>query len=183
MTDFVTRMIGAAKLQPAIYEEVEADKKALGQAAGVVVLAAIAAGIGVLGRGGIGFFIGAIIAALIGWVVWAVLTWVIGTKLLPEAQTDADIAEMMRTIGFAASPGLLRVFGIIPVIGWLIVIIANIWMLVAMVVGVRQALDYRSTGRAVAVCLIGFIVEVIIMAVIYSLLGPGAAPAAAGAPI
>ncbi|MDN5873584.1 MAG: YIP1 family protein [Salinisphaera sp.] len=174
-------MIGAAKLQPAIYEEVEADKGALGQAAGVVVLAAIAAGIGVLG-GGFGLFIGTIIAALVGWVVWAVITWVIGTKLLPEPQTEADIAQMLRTIGFSASPGLLRVFGIIPVIGWLVVIIANIWMLIAMIIGVRQALDYKSTGRAVAVCIIGFIVEIIIMAVIFSLLGPDVASMPAGNP-
>jgi hypothetical protein len=37
------------------------------------------------------------------------------------------------------------------------------------VVGVRQALDYRSTARAVAVCLIGWIVQV----GIFGLLGLG----------
>lgn len=174
MSDFVTRMIGAAQLQVSTYEEVEADKGALGQAAGVVVLAAIAAGIGTIGAGGFGLFIWAIIGALIGWVVWAALIWVIGTKLLPESQTQADMQQVLRTIGFAAAPGLLRVFGIIPLIGWIIIIIANIWMLVAMVVGVRQALDYRGTGRAVAVCLIGFIIEIVIMGVILSMFGmPG----------
>lgn len=172
MSDFVTRMMGAAKLEPGIYEEVEADQGALGQAAAVVVLAAVAAGIGAIGAGGFGLFIITIIGALIGWIVWAVLTWLIGTKLLPEPQTEADIQQMLRTLGFAASPGLLRVFAIIPVIGWIILIIANIWMLVAMVVGVRQALDYKSTGRAVGVCIIGFIIEMIIMAVVFSLFGP-----------
>src|SRR5699024_2225790 len=97
----------------------------------------------------------------------------------PEAQTDADFSQMLRTIGFAASPGLLRVFGLIPVIGWIIVLIANIWMLVAMIVGVRQALDYKSNGRAIGVCVIGFIVELIIIAVITGLFGPDMAPIAA----
>lgn len=181
MSDFVTRMIGAAKLQVATYEEVEADQGALGQAAGVVVLAAIAAGIGTLGVGGFGLFIWAIIGALIGWVVWAALIWVIGTKLLPEAQTQADMQQVLRTLGFAAAPGLLRVLGVIPLIGWLIIVIANIWMLVAMIVAVRQALDYRGTGRAIAVCLIGFIIEVVIMGVILGMFGaPGMDAMSAG---
>lgn len=172
MSDYVTRIKGAMRLQASTYEEVEADSNALGQAAGVVVLAAIAAGIGALGVGGIGFFIWSIIGALVGWVIWAVLTWVIGTKLLPEPQTSADIGQTLRTLGFAASPGLLRVFGFIPILGWIIVVIANIWMLVAMVIAVRQALDYNSTIRAIGVCIIGFIVELIIMAVIFSAFGP-----------
>lgn len=178
MSDFLRRMIGAAKLKPEIYEEVEADQNALGQAVGVVVLSAIAAGIGFIG-GGVGVFILAIFGALIGWLAWVVLTWAIGTKLLPEEQTDADISQMLRTIGFAASPGLLRIFGVLPGIGWIVVFIANIWMLVAMVVGVRQALDYTNTGRAVGVCIIGFFVEIIIMGLIYNVLGPGAEPIAA----
>src|SRR5699024_7193900 len=78
VSDYVTRMIGAAKLQPASYVEVEAAANALPQAAGVVGLAAIAAGIGALGSGGFGLFIWAIIAALFGWIVWAALTWAIG---------------------------------------------------------------------------------------------------------
>jgi len=174
MSDFVTRVLGAAKLQVSTYEEVEADHSALGQAAVVVVLAAIAAGIGTFGRGGIGLFIAAIISALIGWVVWAAITWVIGSKLLPEPQTDTDLGQMMRTLGFAASPGLLRVFGFIPFIGWLIRLVANIWMLVAMIIAVRQALDYTSTGRAIGVCVIGFVAELIIIGLILSLSGFGA---------
>lgn len=177
MSSYVTRIKGAMQLKASIYEEVEADPNALGQAAGVVVLAAIAAGIGVLGMGSIGLFIWSIIGALIGWIIWAVLAWAIGTKLLPEPQTDADVGQTLRTLGFAASPGLLRILGFIPLLGWIIVIIANIWMLVAMVVAVRQALDYKSTGRAVGVCAIGFIVEIIILVLVYSLFGPAVVPA------
>lgn len=180
MSDFVRRMVGAAKLQPGIYEEVEADERALWQATAVVVLSAIAAGIG-YSAGGPGVFALTLLAALVDWVIWAALTWFIGTKLLPEKQTSADINEMLRTIGFAASPGVLRIFGIIPGIGWVIFFIAHLWMLVAVVVGVRQALDYSSTARAVAVCLIGFIVQLVVMGLIYNVLGPGAEPIVAHA--
>lgn len=171
MQSFVNRMLGTAKLDVATFEEVEADRGALGQAAAVVVLSAIAAGIGAMLGGSIGLVVMTTLAALVGWVIWAALTWVIGTKLLPEPQTDADLGQMMRTIGFAASPGILRIGGIIPGLGWLIVIAAEIWMLVAMIIGVRQALDYRSTWRAVGVCVIGWIIQIVIVALMVGLFG------------
>jgi len=89
--------------------------------------------------------------------------YIIGTKVLPEPQTRSDLGELLRTTGFAASPGLLRVLGVIPLIGGLIMPAVTIWMLVAMIIAVRQALDYQSTGRAVVVCLIGWVVFVVIL--------------------
>lgn len=155
-SSFGQRVIGAAALDANIYEEVEADTSALGQALAVVVMVSIAAGIGSLRSGGFMGLLMATIAALFGWFVWAGLTFIIGAKILPEPQTEADMGEMLRTIGFAASPGFLKVLGILPILGALLGVVASIWMLMAFVVAVRQALDYKSTGRAVAVCLIGF---------------------------
>jgi hypothetical protein len=159
VTSFTERLLGAARLDVQIYEEVEADETAMGQAMLVVILSSLAAGVGSAGYGALGFFVGTV-GALIGWFVWAGITSVVGTKLLPEPQTESDIGELLRTTGFSAAPGLLRVFGIVPVVGWLVSFAAGIWMLVAMIVAVRQALDYKSTGRAVGVCLIGFVVYV-----------------------
>lgn len=159
MTSFTERLLGAARLDVQIYEEVEADETALGQAMGVVILSSVAAGVGSSGYGVLGFFVGTV-GALIAWFVWAGITSFVGTRLLPEPQTESDIGELLRTTGFSAAPGLLRVFGIVPVVGWLVSFAAGIWMLVAMIVAVRQALDYKSTGRAVGVCLIGFVVYV-----------------------
>ena len=163
MATIQDRVIRAAKLDVQLYEEVEADQDATGQAMAVVVLSAVAAGIGSLGSGGLlGIVVGAI-AALVGWLVWAFLTYFIGTRLLPEPQTQADYGELLRTIGFASAPGLIRVFGIIPGIAPLLFLVAAIWMLVAMVIAVRQALDYTSTPRAVGVCLIGWLVQVVVL--------------------
>ncbi len=165
MASFSERMIGAAGLDVRTYEEVEADPSAMGQAMGVVVLSSLAAGIGSIGALGFSGLIWTTIAALVGWFVWAVITYFVGTKILPEPQTRADIGELLRTIGFSASPGILRILGIIPLIGWLISIAAGLWMLVAMVIAVRQALDYQSTGRAIGVCAIGFVIYWVIMVV------------------
>lgn len=164
MASFSERMIGAAKLDVHTYEEVEADTTAMGQSMWVVVLSSVAAGIG-SGAGIVGLVVGSL-AAMIGWFVWAYVTYLIGTKMLPEPQTEADVGQLLRTTGFSASPGLLRAFGVIPGLGLLAVGVANIWMLVSMVVAVRQALDYESTGRAIGVCLIGWLALVLITMVL-----------------
>ena len=171
MASLTDRMIRAAKLDVSLYEEVEADKGAMGQAMGVVILSSVAAGIGTIGTTGIkGLFFGTIVA-LLGWFIWAFLTYFIGTRLLPEPQTKADHGELLRTIGFSSSPGVLRVLGIIPMLGAILNFIIGIWMLVAMVIAVRQALDYKSTWRAVGVCLIGWIVQIVIFALFFWLIG------------
>jgi hypothetical protein len=164
MQSFIQRMIGAAKLQAPTYEEVEHDHSATGQAALVVALAALAAGIGALGGGSIAALVLTAIASLLGWLIWAAIIWLIGTKLLPEPQTEADIGQLLRTLGFAATPGLLRVFGFIPVLGPILLLVIYVWMLAATVVAVRQALDYQSTGRAVGVCVIGWLAQLLILA-------------------
>ncbi|HEU5310399.1 MAG TPA: YIP1 family protein [Candidatus Eisenbacteria bacterium] len=161
MASFVARMVGAARLEPAVYEEVEADRTATTQAMGVVVLSSLAMGVGSMGSGEAGF-IGGVLAGLVGWVVWAFLSWIIGTKILPEPSTKSDMGELLRTLGFSSSPGLIRVLGWIPIVGGFITMAALLWMLVSMVVAVRQALDYTSTGRAVIVCLIGWFVHLVI---------------------
>ena len=166
MDNFTNRMIRAAKLDVNLYEEVEADKSTLVQAMGVVVLASVAAGIGQIFRDGSTGLILGTISALAGWYIWAYITYFIGTRFLPEPQTEADHGELLRAIGFSSSPGILRIFGIIPILGGFIIAIASIWMFVAMIIAVRQALDYSSTWRAVGVCAIGWVVYVIIVVVI-----------------
>lgn len=171
MSQFTDRMINAAKLDVKLYEEVEKDEGAMGQAMGVVVLSSVAAGIGsIQSTGFVGIFSGTL-TALIGWYIWAYLTYAIGTKLLPEKTTVSSHKELLRTIGFSSAPGIIRIIGIIPGLYWIVFSICGIWMLAAMVVAVRQALDYSSTFRAICVCLIGWVVQVIIMVLLFYIFG------------
>jgi hypothetical protein len=171
MASFKDRIIRAAKLDVSLYEEVEADKGALGQSMGVVVLSSVAAGLASISRAGFGGILVGTITALIGWYVWAYITYFIGTKLLAEPQTKADPGELLRTIGFSSSPGVIRVLGIIPGLRWIVFLIGGIWMLVAMVIAVRQALDYQSTARALGVCIIGWIIQAVILVLLFSIFG------------
>lgn len=171
MSGIQERMIRAAKLDAQLYEEVEADRGAMGQATAVVILAAVAAGIGSMGQGGVGGILALTVVALVSWYVWAFLTYMIGTKLLPEPATRADLGELLRTIGFSSSPGLIRLLGVIPSLTQIVFFVAGIWMLIAMVIAVRQALDYTSTVRAVGVCVIGWIIQAILLGIVFSMLG------------
>lgn len=173
MATFQNRIIDSAKLRSAIYEEVEADKGATGQAITVVLLSSIAAGIGIgaVAKAGFSGIITGLVVALAGWLIWAFLTYVIGAKLFPESGTKTNMGELLRTIGFSSSPGLIRIFGVIPGLTSLIFFISSIWMFAAMVVGVKQALDYTSTSRAVGVCLLGWLVQVALSAAVFYMSG------------
>ncbi|MCD6254900.1 MAG: YIP1 family protein [Deltaproteobacteria bacterium] len=170
MERFVNRIIRAAKLDSSLYEEVEADTEAMGQAMAVVVLSSVAAGIGSAMQGVGALFLGTVLS-LVGWYIWAYLIYLIGTKLLPEPQTKSDPKELLRTIGFSSSPGLIRILGIIPPLRSIAFSIASIWMIIAMVIAIRQALDYKSTTRAIGVVFIGWFVQIVFFTLLIHLIG------------
>jgi hypothetical protein len=154
---FLQRLIGAAALDAAIYEEVEADPSATGQAMSIVVLSSLAMGIGARGLGGglstvalFGFI------ALVTWAAWALLMFELGTRLMPGQNTHSDPYELLRTVGFAATPGFAAVLGSVPGVTIPVLVLTWVWMLAAMVVAVRQALDYETTGKALAVVGLGW---------------------------
>jgi hypothetical protein len=170
---FLRRLIGAATFDAATYEEVEADRHASAQASAIVVLSSLAAGIGMRGFGGgtgsLTFFA---VLALMAWAAWALLTYQIGVRILPEPNTRADVGELLRTIGFASTPGLLRVFGALPGLTVPVFAVTTVWMLLTMIVAVRQALDYSSTRRAVAVCVFGWVLAIVFAMVVGFFFGP-----------
>lgn len=171
VAQFVDRMVRASKLEVGLYEEVEADTSAMAQALGIVLLSSLAAGIGDFVHGGLGALVMGTVAALLGWYVWAFITYVIGAKLFPMPQTSTSHGELLRTLGFASAPGLLRVLGVVPGFAGMAFLVAAVWMLMATVIAVRQALDYTSTTRAVGVCVIGWLVHVLIMLPLFLLFG------------
>ena len=166
----IKRMMGAARLDPAIYEEVESDPSATKQALTVVILVALATGIGTFGTGGPAGLVVGIVAGIGLWALWAWITYFVGTTILKTGETEANWGQWARTLGFAQSPGLLKVVGFIPVLGPWVFTIASIWQLVAMVIAIRQALDLTSTWRAVGVAMVGFIPYVLLISIIYSLM-------------
>lgn len=172
------RMTRAARLDSNLYEEVEHDLNATSQAATVVGIVALCAGlgsaIGIAMSGQTAFaivaFVLGILMAFVGWVAWSYITYFVGTSLFKGQATPG---ELLRTVGFAQSPQILYVLTFIPVLGGLIWVVALVWSLVAVVIALRQALDI-STGQAVITALIGIIPMAILGCLNVSLLAVGA---------
>ena len=191
------RMIRAARLDGSLYEEIKTDRQAPAQAAIVVVLSAVAAGVGVFVYGGIGDFFLESMRAMTQWYLSAFFTCVVGTRLLQEPQTKTDCGTAVRMISFACAPGVIRLLGGIPglnsiplipsiflspgmisllggipELGGFVVGLASVWMLGATVVAVRKALDYTTTTRAVGACVFGWVAQWLFMGILLSLRGP-----------
>jgi len=174
----VSRMVRAIKLESALYEEVEADKSANVQAGIVVVIVSLATAIGTglmsLSAGGILSAVWSLVTALVGWLLWALVVYIIGAKLFKGKETQSDWGEVARTVGFANSAGIFRILYFIPLVGWLISLVASIWVLVAGIIGIRAALDF-STGRAILTVVVGWIVYMLVMMAL-GFFGIGAVP-------
>jgi hypothetical protein len=171
---FLYRAMGAAMLDHSMYEGIEADRSLNVQTALVVLLSSLAAGFGAGGwlAGDLRLFLTFTVFALITWMMWAVLTHQIGTHILPEPATRATLGELLRTVGFAAAPGVLFVFAAFPAVKVPVFVGVIAWMFVAMVVGVRHALDYSSSSRALVVCGIAFGITTVVVFAVAMLVAP-----------
>ncbi len=170
----LNRMIRASRMDSSLYEEIETDDEALGQAVMIALLSSLLMGIGMAIAGLIGGagllwplwgLISGFFASLAGWFGWVLITYFLGTTFL-KGPEKVSMAELGRTLGFANSPGVLRVLTFIPLLGWVIILIAGIWTLASGIIAVRQTLDF-SSGNATATCLPGWLVYMAVLLLIY----------------
>jgi len=166
------RMIRAARLDGSLYDEIKTDRRAPVQAALIVILSALAAGIGVVVQTGVGDFFLKTLQALLEWYICAFFTCVAGMRMFQEPQTRTDVGGAVRMISFASAPGMIRLLAIIPGVGGYVLGAASVWMLGATVVAVKKTLDYTTTGRAVGVSVIGWVAQWLVMGILLSLRDP-----------
>lgn len=159
MTQFFRRFIGALVLDAGMYEDIEADRRSAMQSVTVVAVVCVAGGIAGTGLGlGAPAFVSGAIIALGAWLVWAATIVALGTSALAEPQTRTDVPQLLRVLGYAAAPGVFVVMAAMPATAPFVLLLVSAWMIAAAVIAVRQALDYRSTARAIWVCAMsGFI--------------------------
>ena len=162
--NYLEKLYRAIRLDSELYEEVEADKSLTRQALVTVALVAIIEGVFYLGAQDQGLVIGlsqSILGSVTRWVMWAFFIAFVGTRILPEPETESNTGELLRTLGFAYAPGVFYIFASLPIIGSIVQLLVPLWQLAAMVVAVRQALDFSSTTRAIGVCVVAFFLMVL----------------------
>lgn len=170
VASFQQRLVGAVRLDSAVYEEVEHDASAITQAAAVVIVASLTTSVSwYFGVGGASRILWGTMQTLLAWVVGAAVLWLVGTRVLPGKQTEAGIGQLLRTVGFAQAPAAFGLLVVVPVVGLFVPFIVSLWVVAATFVAVRQALDYDDTFRAVIVCLLSWVVS----AAVFMLTGLG----------
>lgn len=159
MITFASRFLGALALSAATFEDVEKDRRSWAQAGVVVGLAVMSAGLALGNLTALSFttFAAGVAVAAVGWAIWIGFVVLVGTRLLPESRTRSDFGEVFRTFAFATAPGTVLVFAAIRPVAWFVLPAACLWMIAATAIAARQSLDFRSTGRAVAVCTVAWI--------------------------
>ena len=165
---FINRVFRAIKIDVDLYEEVEKDKSATIQAGTVVVLSSLAAGVGAM-QLGISNILLAPIMSLLSWYVWAYVIYFVGVKLFGGPKTRSNHGELLRTIGFSSAPGLIRVFGVTPDLMTVTFIGSAFWMLVCMIVAVKETLNYKSLWKAFGVVIISWFVQAFLLLAILAI--------------
>jgi hypothetical protein len=174
-TSFADRLRGALMLDARTYREVEQDTNANGQAALIIVLAALAAGIGsIVGRDWLQDAIGVVLSSVLQWVIFSFVAYYVGASMFSTGQTSATPGQVLRTIGFAHAPKLLLVLGIIPILGWIVGLVVFFWFLAAAVTALREAFEF-DTGRAIGTGLVALVVILIVDIVLSLVFGIGSA--------
>jgi hypothetical protein len=164
---FLNRIFRSVKIDPEVFNEVQKDKSATIWAALVVILSSSAAGIGATSLGASNFIL-APIFSLISWFVWAYIVYFVGVKLFPDIKTKTTQFALLRAIGFSSAPGIIRVFGFNEDLMVVTFVGSAFWMLVCMVVAVKETLNYRSLWKAFGVVIISWFVQAFILLAILS---------------
>jgi hypothetical protein len=187
LSSVIAGMMRAARLEVPFYEEVEKDVSRTRDAWTVVIIVAIASAIngfiaGLIGRSILPAILGLILQPILTIAAYFVLSYLIffvGTRLF---HGTADYGEVQRCIGFAYAPLVLGVLAWIPCVGWIISLVAWIWVIATCFIATRSALDIDNTNAALTVIIAGVLAAVVwlIWTIIMAIIG-GIGAAATGA--
>ena len=165
---FLNRVFRSIKIDPEVFDEVQKDKQATLSAALVVIISSLAAGLGATHLGMTNFFL-APDHSLESWFIWSYIVFVVGVKLFPDPKTKATHANLLRAIGFSSAPGIIRALSFNTELMTVTFIGAAFWMLVCMVVAVRQTLQFKSLWKAFGVVLIAWLLQALGLIIVLSL--------------
>lgn len=160
------RIIRALRLDANLFEEVERDRNATGQALTVVVIAAISSGIASLLALEFLTAILAVPLAFLAWVVGSYFAYIVGTSLFKTPETRTSLGECLRVLGFAQAPGIFSFITFVPILGALAALVIGIWTFIAGVIGIRQAMEF-STLRAVGTVLVSAVIQAIVLGILF----------------
>lgn len=139
----LNRAFRAAILQGRLYDELTDEPEEIFYALAIVILSGAALGIGIQFMGlpkweGAPWWLFAafsVWARVVGWFMWAGVAFIVGTKAFGG---QAGYRRLLRSIGLTFVPGVLAIFGWIPVVGIILTGLSFLWMFPAAFVAIRE---------------------------------------------
>ena len=162
----LNRMLRAAQLEAVSMEH---DSSLLVQALWVIAISSATAGTSATITGGLLGLAQMGLTALLSWFLWSLITHLLLTILI-HTTIQIGYRQTLSAIGFSASPGMIRILGIIPFLSGFIHLVAQVWMFLAMVTAVRHTFDHITIWQTVGVVLPGWSLQAVMVLVVFLLL-------------
>ena len=129
----LNRAIRAALLRGGLYHELTDEPEEIFYALAIVVLSGITLGAGTQyvqlpkweGASIWLFVFFSVWARIVGWFLWAGIAYIVGTKAFGG---QAGYRRLLRSIGLTYTPGVLALFGGIPVVGPFLLGLSFLWI-------------------------------------------------------
>ncbi len=176
MRGMLYRAFMAARFDRATFRDVRADQEAILNALGIVILAGMAAAIGMSSSLGASIEEGfsasmvgdrllgiwfAAVTFMLGWLIWAGLAYVVGRAFQRDRAT---FREILRVLGVCFGPGVLLVFmAVTPEYPWIVFYPVSVWMLAAGGAALRE-IHQSDWIAAIADCALGWVLGILLLA-------------------
>ena len=161
------RVLGASLLEPETYEEAALADSLRGQAALIVLVSSLAAGIGLIGAGLDGLVAGTL-AGLFGWALAAIGSFWMATLRYDVPRTPGVWGSTWRVLALASAPRLFLIFTVIPGIGFLVGLAVHAWVLITGFFALRSSLDLDVPAASLT-ALTGWVPMLLVWSMVYLL--------------
>jgi len=161
------RLLGAALLEAEVYQEVALVPTTRRHIALIVIISAIAAGLGSLGGGIVGFLAAASVG-LAGWGLYVFVSYWMATERFGVGRSHANWGATWRALGLASSPRVFLIFAFVPEVGLLVGLAVHAWVLITTVFAVRVTLDMEARP-AIAASAAGLLPMLLVWALVAAL--------------
>ncbi|MDP6822412.1 MAG: hypothetical protein QF554_03890 [Dehalococcoidia bacterium] len=164
--DLASRVVNAALLNRRTFRGIQEDPTGTAQVYILVGAAAIAAGIGTLGD--LSLVVQNVLLTVAGWLIYAHVAWFMRSYIFDTIHAEASRPNMLRVVGIAYGPGLLRAFGFFPGVGEFVFVAATIWIVVGIAVGLRSTLAFENYGPVAGIIAIGVLLNFTLSSIVFA---------------
>jgi hypothetical protein len=98
------------------------------------------------------------LTAILTWFIWSIFIYVIGVKLFPDRETKVSFKKILIGVGYAHTPGILRLFAITPDLMVPIIFLTQFWIFAGLIISTKQILNLKSNFKSFGIVFLSFLI-------------------------